>query len=336
VQVAQARAFGEFLSAAVPAETGAYGMTLRDEVTRLRPYADSHLFHEYLEDVNHPVYFHEFAERAARHGLQYLGESDVSTMLPGNLPAPIAATLARIATDIVRTEQYMDFVRNRAFRQTLLCRSDVPLQRVLSPERVTALHVASPAIPLASGTTFQVPDGPTFTPGHPLVTAAFHHLAGVWRQSVPFDELHAAACRRAGVGADARTREILAADLLVGFTANAVELRSHPAEFVTRPTAKPKASRLAREQARHGVKVTNRRHEVVRLDGLAVRLLSLLDGERDRDALVETLVGMAAGGTLAVERGGAPLSDAGTLRMLLAPAFDQAVGTLARCALLVA
>ncbi len=339
-QVAQARALVDFLSQAVPTDTNAYGVLLRDESSRLRPYPDSHLFHDYLEDANQPVYFHQFMARTARHDLQYLGDSDVSTMLTSNFPTPIAETLARISTDVVRTEQYMDFVRNRAFRQTLLCRGDVALQRLLMPDRVTSLHVASPATPLASGRgdsdMFQVPDGPTFTPGHALVTAAFHHLAEVWRQSVSFDDLYAAACRRTGARDDAEAREILAADLLLGYTANVVELRTCPADFVTIPTAKPKASPRAREQAGKGQKVTNRRHEAVRLDDLSLRLLSLLDGESDRGALLEAVVGMAASGALVVEQAGKHVSNAGALRTVLGPAFDQALTNLARCALLVA
>jgi methyltransferase-like protein/2-polyprenyl-3-methyl-5-hydroxy-6-metoxy-1,4-benzoquinol methylase len=339
-QVAQARALVEFLSHAVPADDSAFGVTLRDEVKRLRPYGDSHLFHDYLEDANQPLYFHQFMERAARHDLQYLGESDVSAMLTSNFPKPVADTLDRISNDVVRTEQYMDFVRNRAFRQTLVCRRDVPLQRLLTPDRVTSLHVASPATPLASGRghadTFQIPGGPTFTPGHALVTAAFHHLAETWRRSVSFDDLYAAACRRAGGGHDAGARQVLAADLLLGYTANAVELRTSPADFVTIPTATPKASRLAREQARQGRRVTSQRHEAVLLDDLSLRLVSLLDGESDRGALLEVVVGMAAAGALVVEQGGKPLSDAGALRAVLGPALDQALTSLARCALLVA
>lgn len=338
-KVAQARALVEFLAEAVPPGDSAHAAVLRDELERLRPYTDGHLFHEYLEDAIEPVYFHQFAERATAHGLQYLGDADVGTMLTGNLPKPTAETLDRIGGDVVRTEQYMDFVRNRAFRQTLLCRRDVPLQRVLTPARVTTLYVGSAAAPLASAgpsNTFQAPGGLTFTPGHPIVAAAFHHLAETWRQSASFDDLHAAACRRLGVAGDEGTRAILAGDLLVGYTANVVDLRTCVADFVTMPTAKPKASRLARDQARRGQKVTNRRHEVVLLDDFALRLLSLLDGETDRAALLETLVGMASTGALTVEQAGRPISDARTLRTVLAPALDQALTNLARCALLIA
>jgi methyltransferase-like protein/2-polyprenyl-3-methyl-5-hydroxy-6-metoxy-1,4-benzoquinol methylase len=339
-QVEQARALVDFLGHAVPANASAYGAVLHDEMRSVRAYTDSQLFHEYLEEANAPVYFHEFATHAMRHGLQYLGESEVSTMLTSHFPAPIADTLNRLATDVIRGEQYMDFLRNRTFRQTLLCRGEIALQRSLAPDRIAGLHVASAAKPGPSGSdranTFEVPDGPTFTPGHPLVTAAFHHLAEIWRQCVSFDDLYAAACQRARWAGGEQGRQVLASDLLVGFMANAVELRTHPAEFVTVPTAKPVASGLARHQAGRAEAVTNRRHEAVILDDLASRVLSLLDGERDRSALVETLIAMGAGGTLRVEQGGAPLKNPEVLRNVLRPAVDQALATLAHCALLLA
>ena len=337
-QIAQARAIVDFVAHAVPADGSAYGAMLQEEARRLRSYADSHFFHEYLEEANDPIYFHEFAARAGRHGLQYLGDSEVSTMFTRNFPKPIAETLDRLATDVIRAEQYMDFVLNRAFRQTLLCRAEAPLQRVLSPDRVVGLHVASAATPRRTerdaSTTFDLPGGMSFTPGHPLVTAAFHHLTSTWRQSVSFDDLYAAAARKAG-GGDT-DRDVLAGDVLIGYIANAVELRTGPADFVTVATAKPKASSLARHQAQRGQTVTNRRHEAVVLDDLALRVLSLLDGEHDRAALVDALVEMAAGGAMRVEQGGALLTDRGALRKVLRPAVDQALANLARCALLLA
>jgi methyltransferase-like protein/SAM-dependent methyltransferase len=338
-QAAQARALVEFLRAAVPDNDSAYGLALRDEVARVQPYDDSYVFHEYL-DANRPLYFHEFAEAALRHGLQYLGESELSTMLTSNLPTPVAETLTRISSDVLRTEQYMDFVRNRAFRQTLLCRADVALHRTLTPERVMSLYVGSPARPVMSAGrpsgAFHVADGHTFTPGHPFVAAALHHLAESWRQVVHFDDLYAAACRRMGTDDHAQAREVLAADMLVGYTTNVIDLRTTAVEAVAMPTAKPKASRVARHQARRGARVTNQRHEAVILDDLGLRLLTLLDGESDRGALAEALVGMAMTGALNVEQGGVRITDAARLRSVMSPAIDQALGTLAKCALLVA
>jgi hypothetical protein len=118
-KVRQARALLDFLAQSIPANT-AYGMTLKQVLDLIRPQADTYIFHEYLEEVNEPVYFHQFAESAGRHGLQYLIEADLSTSLVQVLPKPIADTLRRVAPGTVAMEQYMDFVRNRAFRQSLL------------------------------------------------------------------------------------------------------------------------------------------------------------------------------------------------------------------------
>jgi hypothetical protein len=59
-----------------------------------------------------------------------------------------------------------------------------------------------------------------------------------------------------------------------------------PSLFVTEVGAYPAADRLARIQAARGEVITSRRHESVDIDdALGRRLLTLLDGSRDRTAL---------------------------------------------------
>ena len=43
---------------------------------RVMEHGDDSLFHDDLAPINDPVWFHEFAAHAQRHGLQYLGEAD--------------------------------------------------------------------------------------------------------------------------------------------------------------------------------------------------------------------------------------------------------------------
>ena len=119
-QIEQARALLAFLASASQG-SGPYGELLTREVDRLGRAEDSYLFHEHLEQTNTPLYFHQFVERAERAGLQYLSEASVSDMLTSRFPESVAATLERISPDILHLEQYMDFVRNRLFRQTLQC-----------------------------------------------------------------------------------------------------------------------------------------------------------------------------------------------------------------------
>ena len=88
----------------------------------------------------------------------------------------------------------------------------------------------------------------------------------------------------------------LEAILTDAFVAGVVRLHVHPASLVTQPTERPLASPLARLQARNQNEVTALSHIRVRLpDEHTRRLLMLLDGTRDRAALVIDMNGPAFG-----------------------------------------
>jgi methyltransferase-like protein len=83
------------------------------------------------------------------------------------------------------------------------------------------------------------------------------------------------------------------------------------------------------------VSVASRRHELVKLSDLALRLLPLLDGTRDRAALTDALTALAVAGDLTVQRGGQPLTDPPEVRAALAAMLGPTLDALAREALLV-
>jgi len=348
-KVFQARALLDFLAQSAPAET-AYGKMLKDEANLLRQHKDSYLLHEHLEEANHPLYFHEFAERADELGLRYLGESAFSVMMTSNFSKQVTETLKQVANDIIRTEQYMDFLRNRTFRQTLLCRKDIPLKRNLSPDDMTRFFIGSSAKPVpADGGAgenankpekFATPTGASITPGHPLTKAAFHHLAQTWPQSAAFDTLLEEAAKRGGLPWDkdnaATYRKVLSADMLTALTAGLIELRLTQLDFVTRVSDKPVASELAREQATKGRQVTNQRHEPTNLDDVNQHLIKLLDGKTDRAAMLDALLKLVANGALrANQQDGKTITDDAALRTLFTRAIDIGLGNLAKSALLV-
>jgi SAM-dependent methyltransferase len=126
----------------VPAE-GAYSTLLKSELEGVRKQADHYLFHEHLEEVNDPLYFHQFVEMATAHGLRYLGEARVGTMVTGNFGPDVQKTLQTLPADQVQTDQYMDFLRNRMFRETLLVPAAAAPNWTIQPECARAMHVAS-------------------------------------------------------------------------------------------------------------------------------------------------------------------------------------------------
>jgi methyltransferase-like protein len=349
-KVQQSRALLGFLAQNVPADAP-YSHVLKQEIELLGKEQDAYLFHDHLEENNHPVYFHEFAAHAKRHGLAYLAEADFSSMLLSNLPKGAAEGLKPVAGDLVRLEQYMDFIRSRMFRQTLLVHEGVPIRRKLEAQAIREFYVCTPARP-ADGqvqmtpgvaVTFRAPQGSTLTTVNPLTKAAMLLLGERWPLGYPYPELAASARVRlqhatgmlTDAGTDAREEAQLANELMKSYGVGAIELRVSAPDLCLKPSTFPVASPLARWQVEHGRPLVNLRHEPVQLDEASRQVLRLLDGTRDRDALVEAMVGMTKEGKLHVEHEGRVLTEGKMLEAMLWAGLQESVNGFGRAALLV-
>ncbi|MGE0049302.1 MAG: methyltransferase regulatory domain-containing protein [Acidithiobacillus sp.] len=351
----QARAVLQFLCDSTPAEGDAYGLMLRNEARLLAQQGNDYLLHDYLEDVNHPVYVHEFFAQAAAAGLEYLAEADLPTMLPTGLPQATAQTLARIAPDIVRMEQYLDFLRNRTFRQTLLVHQGQKFNRDLTPERLRPLAFSSAAQPVGvvdiqstGNAQFALPSGVQIGAMQPITKAALLQLSQSFPQPMTFDALldaARAALQPISVAVpDAATRPVdearLGSDLLQLLLSGAIEIWPQIAfPTATDIGATPCAWPLALQQARAipdgsaGV-VTGMRHEGVGLDPFSVRVLALLDGHHDHSAILDGLEPLFAAGTLNVNRDGKPVSDPILRRGMLVTQLGNVLHNMQRFALI--
>jgi methyltransferase-like protein/SAM-dependent methyltransferase len=319
-RAAEARVLLDFLAGSELAEYTPHGGFLHAYLNfvkeHLMPKEDAFLLHDELSEVNEPVYFYQFAEQAARHDLQYLADAQFYTMLPSSFPAEVSETLSRMAQDTVALEQYMDFLRNRTFRQTLLCHQDVRLDVALDLERLARFYVASSAVPVEpeldinsrSVADFQAVDGMVLSTDHPVTKAAMLCMAERWPEVMPFKTLLSLAqARLNGTPAQdppppelASDAQVLGANLLkaYGRSGNLVELHVYAPHFVLEVGECPVASPVARLQAQRGAKVTNLRHERVDLDETGHHLLPYLDGSRGRAELVGVLERLAAEGDI--------------------------------------
>jgi methyltransferase-like protein/2-polyprenyl-3-methyl-5-hydroxy-6-metoxy-1,4-benzoquinol methylase len=299
-----ARAFElvRFLAESAGEEQDAHAVFLRTARDHFEEHKDqpSYLIHEYLEETNDPLYFHEMVERAGSHGLQYLTEADPHLTEIGNLPAGVAEGLSQLATDRIALEQHLDFVLNRTFRRTLFCHAAMPVERTTTADRLRRLYAASATKPVSSAPdlrpgvseSFRNAKGKTFSSSHPLAKAALVSLAAAWPRAVPFEGL----LTSLGDGAD----EEALADLLGSlFWSGVVDLHALPPLCTETVSVLPRTSSLARRQARAGVLVTSQRRRVLKLDDpVALFLLRHLDGSRDRASLVRLLEWEVAEGSL--------------------------------------
>jgi len=351
-RVEQARALLDYLVQGNSDSSTAYAGFLKEEADLLRPRSDSYLLRDHLEHVNQPVYFHEFAARAAAHGLQYLWEADFCDRA-GSIKKDVKDTLDRLSTDLIRREQYLDFLVNRRFRMTLLCHEGIVLDRSVAPERMSAFRFVGCAAPLsarvdvgsAGNETFRNPGGPggkgSFTTDKPALKAAMLCLFEAAPRALTLDELCDAIRARLDlaevserISDDALRRSV--AELLrqcVWFSL--VLPHVHASQSALTPGERPVASPTARFMAETSTTVTNLRHQSVTLTPMARDLLRLLDGRHDRTAILDLLVGKVETGNTVANVPGPHVEDAALMRQSLGEWLDTNLDLLARHSLLV-
>ena len=351
-RIAQARALIQWLGDFVRTEDNPYGMLLKSELEQMERWQDNYFRHDSLEEINEPLYFHQFMERAEGHGLQYLAEAEFPSMLTSNFEAPMAEALERLGRDIIEMEQYTDFVRNRMFRQTLLCHRKVKLNRALGPWTAIDFRIAASLRPLDSESDPHLNGAQIFAGindsrisiAEAVVKNALVVLGESWPATIPCRDL----LRKVGtVPARQETAEelepsdpdadrtVLGSALLALYAKGLCEFQVQPEQFVTTPGERPRVCELARLQASRGKDLTNRRHERLHLDHFDRQVVSLLDGQHDRTELVEELTNLAKDRVLNITANERNIIDPQEVREIMRDALEDALRRLARLAILI-
>jgi len=218
-------------------------------------------------------------------------------MITPRVTAEVAQRLNELANgDLISYHQYLDFVLCRSFRRTLLCNRALHLQRDALVERIRKLWIASPVVRSAElsdgGYDFRSPSGTsTYTTKDPIILPVLDHLQTIWPHAERFDLLLERISK--GLPAELRQRAVenLGQVLLVLAARAVVDLRSYPIPVAEMVTSHPTATPLGRIQAQEGALVTTLLHTQVEIRDEQVRfLLQLLDGSRDRNALIKEFV----------------------------------------------
>ncbi|MCC7336518.1 MAG: methyltransferase regulatory domain-containing protein [Pirellulaceae bacterium] len=345
-KIDQARSLLEFLSHSATPRKETYRQLLKDEAEIIRDHSDTYLYHEHLEENNDPLYFHQFIERAEDAGLQYLADTNFSTMLATNFDSQTAAILKEAT--LLQQEQYMDFLRNRTFRQSLLCHRDVRLQRSVNPACLMRFQLALqdrmelPRLDLNSSEAISCPLGgeDSLSVSAPTTKAALMILDEAWPGRLEFESLFHSAKTRVDASYPKDTEQCqiadrarLAEDLMTLYARSLIHATIEAPPFVVEPGQRPAATPLARLQAQQGDCVTTRRHTLIRLQDLTRKILVHLDAQHDRSALSDIVQESIANGEFQIRLDGHPVPrvDRAAVEILV----EEALKSLASNALLI-
>ncbi|WP_326546053.1 class I SAM-dependent methyltransferase [Mycolicibacterium sp. ND9-15] len=344
-KLSYARGMIDFLEQVAPADS-VLARALADFRAERSHANDFYMLHEQLETVNAPCYFLDFGRRTEPYRLAYLADAEPQTMFARNYGEKVAVPLLKeCGHSQVLVEQYLDFVANRTFRQSLLVRGKrgPQISYNLDRRRFDGLHFAAwlpPADtePRLDDSQQEYGESPRnlFT-RHPGVKAALRALNACWpwtlsRQQL-LDEVDSE-LDRAGVAPasdqDERINDLLEALIIRGL----VRYRLEP--VAPGPTDSPLRLREpVRRMAELALKdgkpyAVNVWHEGVYVSPVDSYLLPLLDGSRDRDALVAELIRLARADIIRFERDGRRLSGEEELRDAAAEWFDTLPHRLAQ------
>lgn len=249
---------------------------------------ESYLLHDFLEITNQPMYFREFMELASGHGLRYLADAEFNHLLQDDFPAALAFSAP--GEDRLRQEQLSDFLQNRTFRRSLLCRAEVSLDLAPSADRIKNLFAVGFLRPEPKASPSATPGATWFADingkgglliGPSALNVALTDLDSNFPRAVSVRDLLVRA-RAKGFPED---EQRFSTQLLSLWGKGYLDLLPAPTRLPDQRGERPTASPIARYQALHSGRLTNLEHGHVNiLDGIR-NLIPYIDGTRTEGEL---------------------------------------------------
>jgi len=266
-----------------------YKTLFEEQVKRLTVKKLHAIFHDDLSPVYHPVYFSQFIEHAAKHGLQYLSEAELTVPTDPCFRPDFQTVIQSISNDLHTQEQLLDLARMRAYRETLLCRSHHQLKRRFPPESFDRLQFASPALSEpgedASSRLYKLTGDKKFHCTHAPTIAVMEKLIAAWPHSLRYDELRPILEEHDMVAPDKAAMMLLQLAIT-----QMIELHAWTPPLASGISERPRATEVSRlDAATRDHSATLWHTQVDFTDPVGPKCLQLLDGTRDRAALLEAL-----------------------------------------------
>lgn len=348
-KLAYARGMLEFLAASARPGT-VLQKALEENLPLVREASSDYLLHEFLEPYNAPCYFKELLARANVCGLTYLAEAELPKMFVQNYDVQVREPLMReCGGSQILMEQYLDFVANRCFRQTLLVHQarEAEIRYQLQFERLLAMEYAghfeftgNGAPPSAEPQVFSVA-GAHVTLHEPAQKVAAELLGQCYPATMLATALVAAVAARLGEHEEqvAPPVMLLLGDMVI---AGLVRYRRTPAQTGACLSDFPRAPvdvRSAQGLPVHrGPNATacNLWHESIGVSPIERTLLPLLDGTMSHEALAAHVANEVRGDRLHFVKDGQLLVDEALLDSFAEQQVAAALASLQRLGFLLA
>jgi SAM-dependent methyltransferase len=266
-----------------------YKTLLEEHLKRLRFKHWHVVYHDDFSPAYNPVYFSQFIEHAAKHGLQYLTEAELPVPNDPCFKAGFQGVIQSVSSDLLAQEQMLDFARMRMYRETLLCRAHHQLKRKFPPDSFDRLLFASPAVSEPgedeASRSYKLSGDKKLHCTHPATIAVMEKVIDAWPHTLRYEEL-VPILQEQGLAEPGKAAMLL----LQLAIAQMIELHAWTPPLANGISDRPRATATSRLDARTRDYTATLWHTQVDLsDAIGRECLRLLDGTRDRTALFEAL-----------------------------------------------
>jgi len=284
-RVAKARAALNEIASSLKG-SGPYVTLLRAEAERLAKAPAAYVLGEFLAENNAPCTFTEFADRSKAAGLAYLCEGDLESSLPEHFVPSVTEHLRTSAAgDPLALQQHIDFFSGRPFRRSLLVRDGRAGTRPaeIMSDCLRGFHVAADITATVSKdkrTAFKDSRGRLITPKHADAVRMLKALADAYPATLTLAELAPPQKQQAALKA-----------LFAMLAKGQLTISTTALDVGGAAALHPRAWSVARREAENGQPwATGLHHVPVKLPPALGKLVTLMDGARDRAALLEATI----------------------------------------------
>ena len=341
-KINQIRLLFDFLKEAVKESDSAYAKLMFETSELLQDKPDFSIVHDFLQTYNKAFYFSAFMDEATKVGLQYVVDAEISKMYIHNYSKIISDKLGGIE-EVVRMEQYLDFITNRAFRQTILCHNHRIINRKIPLDKLVNYYfkmnlVSSSDEESDKEAIFYLNNNPedTITTNNPMLKAIFEVLS----ENNGYLSFHDVASLSNNKLPEINLSEIEAqakVSLMDLFFKGKIDIRSDFISTTSHEMDAPKVWEYVTAQALYLKQkvVTNLYFESVQLSLFEYYLVRYMDGNNTKEVIISKMLEHFKNGDLISNYKGTKVTSDEKLRGIISLAYLDALENFSDQALLV-
>ncbi len=308
-KIAQAQFLLQFLHQNVSDNNVSYKSMIENELNLIKIGGASYLFHDHLEGENAQFYLSDFVNKVREFELDYVGDANIGTMFLGNMPQDAMEKLKAV-NDVVSQEQYMDFIVNRRFRASIICKKGQKINRKLDKSKVLDYYLTfNPMIKVESKNpnekvTFHFGDT-FFETNEKISSTLFMELASQGAKPILATTLIKKVQQKLALEDTKLLESILVNNGLTLLLKGFMNIHSDTRNCAVEVSDKPEAYKLARFEAASNnytrTKLSNVYDQSVSTDITTNIVVSNLDGTKSKEDLIEILLSKFEDGILKIQ-----------------------------------